>query len=138
VSLVQWHYGFDARLVNLSRFDVTAEFVQGHQPGKSLPMSTTPCDAAPCLRYKAAYILVDRRVNAWFLPYIRVDWREATHQNGVQFVYEARVARATIGARFSVTSRILGKIEYTFVRELAGVPQFPDDVLTTSIVVATD
>jgi hypothetical protein len=136
--LVQWHYGFDARLFDLHRFDFVAEFVQGHQPGKSTEMALAPCDLAPCLTYKGAYVFVDRRTNTWLTPYVRVDWRDAVHQNGVQFVYESHVVRATFGARFAVTSRIVGKIEYTFVRELHGIPQFPDDVLTTSIVVATD
>ena len=50
----------------------------------------------------------------------------------------SHVARATFGARFALTSRILGKIEYTYNRELGGIPQFPDDILTSSGVVATD
>ena len=46
--------------------------------------------------------------------------------------------RATVGAQLAVTSRILGKIEYTWNHELDGIPQFADDILTTSVVVATD
>jgi len=135
-GLVQWHLGFDLRLADFHGFDVTAEYVQGIQPGRT--MSITPCDVAPCLSYKGAYVLVDRVVNKWLTPYVRVDWRDAVHQNGVEFVYESHTLRNTIGVHANVTSRIIGKLEYTFNRELGGIPQFADDILTTSIVVATD
>jgi hypothetical protein len=135
-SVMQWHFGLDARLRDLDGFDVTAEYVQGMQQGKT--MSAAPCDVAPCLTYKGAYVLADRRMTPWLVPYVRVDWRDAVHESGVQFVYEAHVLRATLGVHFEVTSRIVGKIEYTFNHELDNIPQFPDDVVTTSLVVATD
>lgn len=134
-SVVQWHYGFDLRLKDLRGVDVAAEFVQGKQPGKT---EMLPCDVAPCLTYKGAYVLVDRRVAPWFTPYVRIDWRSAVHTKGAEFVYESHTWRTTIGGQFEVTSRILGKLEYTFNRELGGIPEFPDDVLTSSIVVKTD
>ena len=135
-GIAQWHIGLDARLRDLDGFDVTAEYVQGQQDGWTT--STATCNAAPCLVYKGGYLLVDRRVNPRFIPYVRVDWRDAVHQNGTVFVYESHVARATVGAHFELTSRIIGKIEYTFNHELGGIPQFADDILTSSIVVATD
>lgn len=134
-GLAQWHVGADARLRDLAGFDVTAEYVQGHQPGKTM---TTACDLAPCLTYKGAYILVDRRMNPWLTPYVRVDWRDAVHEHGVDFVYESHTLRGTFGARFEMTSRILAKFEYTFNRQLDNIPMFPDDIVTSSIVVATD
>ena len=136
LGLAQYHLGFDARLTNFHHLNVSAEYVQGVQQGRTLTM--TPCDAAPCLNYKGGYLLVDRKVNRWFTPYVRADWRDAVHQKGVEFVYESHTARATVGAHFEVTSRIVGKIEYTWNRELGAIPQFPDDILTTSVVVATD
>ncbi|HUJ57893.1 MAG TPA: hypothetical protein VLX92_05360 [Kofleriaceae bacterium] len=136
LAVVQWHVGFDARLSDLDGWNAVAEYVQGLQPGKTTTI--TPCNAAPCLDYKGAYLLVDRRVTSWFTPYVRLDWRDAVHQNGVVFVYESHVARATLGVHFELTSRILAKAEYTFNRELGNIPQFPDDIVTTSIVVATD
>ena len=137
LSLWQWHVGFDASLHDLDGFDLVAEYVQGLEQGQT----TSPivsCNAAPCLTYKGAYLLASRRVNNWLTPYVRVDWRDAVHQNGATFVYESHVARATIGAHFELTNRILAKVEYTFVRELDNIPDFPDDVLTSSIVVATE
>ena len=101
----------------------------------------SPCNVAPCLRYKGAYLLVDRRVNSWLTPYVRLDWRDAVHTNGAMtnmFVYESHVWRATLGVHLELTNRILAKVEYTFNRELDDIPDFPDDVLTSSIVVATE
>ncbi len=141
-GIMQWHLGADLRLYDLDGYEVMAEYVQGHQDGKTsataMTLDTGPCDLAPCLDYKGAYLLVDRRVNPHLTPYVRIDWRDAVHDSGVQFVYESHVLRATVGLHLEVTSRILGKIEYTFNHELDGIPQFPDDVLTSSIVVATD
>ena len=136
-SIAQWHVGLDAHLRDLDGFDVSAEYIQGLQQGSSTS-AMIACNAEPCLRYKAAYLLVDRRVNSWLTPYVRVDWRDALHQNGVEFVYESHTLRATLGAHVEMTSRIIGKLEYTFNRELGRMPQFANDIITTSIVVATD
>nr|MBA3541515.1 hypothetical protein [Deltaproteobacteria bacterium] len=135
-SIAQWHIGFDARLHDLERFDVTAEYVQGLQQG--LTTSLTPCNAAACLTYKGAYVLVDRRVNRWFTPYVRFDWREAVHTSGVDFIYESHTVRSTLGVHLEMTSRIVAKLEYTINRELGRTPEFPNDIVTSSIVVATD
>jgi len=138
IGIAQWHVGFDARLVDLDGFDAVAEYVQGLQQGKTT--MTTPCNVAPCLSYKGAYLLVDRRVNSWLTPYVRLDWRDAVHTNGGtnMFVYESHVWRATFGLHLELTNRILAKVEYTFNRELDNIPQFPDDIFTSSIVVATE
>jgi hypothetical protein len=140
LSLRQWHYGFDARLRDFGNFDITAEFLQGRQPGAA--DGDTACALAQCLSYKAAYILASAHVRSWWTPYLRVDWRSAFHESNVNpadvFVYESHDARATLGGHFEITSRIVGKIEYTYIRELDGIPQFPDNVLTSSIVVGTD
>jgi len=134
-SVAQWHVGVDAQLRDLHGWDAVAEYVQGVQQGQTMAV---PCDLAPCLSYKGAYLLVDRRITEGFTPYLRLDWRSAVHEHGTDFVYESHVARATLGAHFEMTNTIVAKIEYTFNHELDGIPQFADDVLTTSIVVTTE
>ena len=94
------------------------------------------CDVADCLVYKGAYLLVSRRFQRW-IPYARVDWRQATHQRGADFVYEARSVRGTFGLHVDLNSHVRAKVEYNWNHEL-GVPNFPHDVITSSIVVATD
>jgi hypothetical protein len=135
-KLVQWHFGFDLKLRNLHGVDVTAEYVQGKQPGSSM-MPSIPCDTASCLTYKVAYLLASYRVNSHVTPYARVDWRSARHQDGIDFLYVTHTLRSTVGVNVAITSRIIAKAEYTANREL-GTFQFPNDVFTTSLVVSTD
>jgi hypothetical protein len=135
-STLQWHYGFDARLRDLAGWDITAEYVQGKQQGRS-GMAGVECDLAPCLTYKGAYVVADHRLKPWITPYVRVDWRDAVHQRGADFVYESHTLRSTVGVHLEMTSRIVGKVEYTWNHEL-GVPSFPHDVVTSSVVVSTD
>ncbi len=146
LSVHQWHYGFDAALRDLDRWDVTAEVVQGRLAGRTSPelvqdpmagLERARCDLARCLSYKGAYVLVDRRITSRLAPYVRVDWRDAVLENGADFVYESHTLRTTVGLHLEVTSRIVGKIEYTWNREL-DAPPFPHDVITSSIVVSTD
>ncbi|HUS32594.1 MAG TPA: hypothetical protein VMZ53_29030 [Kofleriaceae bacterium] len=136
IDVTQWHIGFDAKLTDLHGFDAAAEYVQGEQEGQTTGMAE--CDAAPCLTYKGAYLLVARRVQAWVTPYARIDWRDAVHTDGARFVYESHTVRGTVGAHFEMTSRILAKVEYTWNHELGNIPQFANDIVTSSLVVATD
>ena len=135
-GIAQWHVGIDLALIDLHQFDVIAELIQGSQDGS--PMSGVVCGGAPCLTYKGGYLLVDHHVNGQLTPYVRVDFRNAIHLHGADFVYESHTLRSTIGANVAVTSRIIAKLEYTINRELGGIPQFNDDVVTSSLVVATD
>ena len=146
LSVYQWHYGFDAALKDLDRWDVVAEVVHGRLQGRTSAglaadamagLERARCDLARCLSYKGAYVLVDRRMTSRLTPYVRIDWRDAVLENGVDFVYESHTLRTTVGLHLEMTSRIVGKIEYTWNRELEA-PPFPHDVITSSIVVSTD
>jgi hypothetical protein len=110
--------------------------VWGHAPGKtSSTAGVAVCDLAPCLAYKAAYGLVAWRATNTWVPYLRVDWRDALHQHGAEFVYVSKLARATVGVRAEFGDAVIVKAEYTYDRELGRIPQFPDDVFTASLVV---
>lgn len=140
-----WHYGLDAKLRHLHGFTAVAEYVQGHQQGstsgEAMELGHAPCDLAQCLTYKGAYLLVDRPIADWLHPYVRIDWRDAVLASGAQFVYESHEIRATIGAQAMFLAHtgggIAAKLEYTSIRELEA-PQFPHDVITSSLVVFTD
>lgn len=132
-DVLQWHYGFDLHL-DWHGVDVQAEFVQGRASGKT-SASGPACDEAQCLDYRGAYGLVAYRVTNWLMPYVRVDFREALHQSGASFVYISDVVRVTGGLRLELGTHVIIKAEYTHLREVGRVPEFPDDVLTTSLVV---
>jgi hypothetical protein len=131
-DVIHWHYGFDARL-DVIDFVLNAEFVQGELQGQSEP-GEPPCSLAQCLEYKGAYGLAGYRVTNWLMPYARVDWRSALHRSGASFVYISDLIRPTGGLRFDLGTHIVVKAEYIFNREIADVPEFSNDVFTTSLV----
>lgn len=131
-SLLQYHLGAAARLEG-EALQAHAEFVIGRAPGRAL--DTQACGAASCLTYRGAFGQVGYRVKLAWVPYVRVDWREATLRAGRDYVYVSNVLRATVGLRFEPLAHLAFKAEYTFNKELTPT-EFPDDVFTTSLVVS--
>ncbi|HKQ70945.1 MAG TPA: outer membrane beta-barrel protein [Polyangiaceae bacterium] len=132
-AVKQWHYGFDAHL-DWKGLDFTAEVVKGHAPGASVP-GESPCSVAQCLRYQGAYGQLGYRVNNWFIPFVRWDYRDALHQHGASFVYVSQLMRATGGVRLELGTNVILKAEYTLNRELGRVPEFKNDIFTSALVV---
>ncbi len=131
-QIYQWNYGVDLHL-EISHLELTAEFINGNLQGES-EANSPACGLAPCLDFVGAYGLLAYRAQNWLIPYFRTDWRSARHQSGASFVYHSDVLRFTPGFRFEFGTHVIMKIEYTVNRELGGIPQFPDDVFTTSVV----
>lgn len=131
-SVMQWHVGGAARL-EWSRLQLQAEYILGRANGKAGP--DVVCGAAACLQYKAAYGLLGVRVAWFFVPYVRVDWRQADMRSGFDYAYQADVLRVTAGLRVEPNSRVAVKAEYSFNHEFTAF-QFPNDVFTTSFVVS--
>ena len=129
----QWMYGVDAHY-HRDDLVVRAEFIHGRAKGETEP-GEARCGLAPCLRFTGAYGLLGYRVTNIVMPYVRVDWRDALHQSGASFVYISELVRITPGLRLAFTDRLIVKAEYTVNRELGRIPQFPNDVFTTSLVV---
>ncbi|MEZ4450679.1 MAG: bZIP transcription factor [Nannocystaceae bacterium] len=128
----QWQYGFDLHL-DVAGVDLAGEFVMGKLQGQT-EAGGPPCGLAACLEFKAAYGLIGYRALNWLMPYFRTDWRSALHQNGASFVYNSDLVRFTPGLRFEAGTHVIIKVEYTVNRELGRIPQFPNDVFTTSVV----
>jgi len=135
-SVYQWHVGGDLHL-EIRGFDLRGEFVSGSADGQDsgTGMLLVQCGTSPCLHYKGAYGQVAYRVLNWLMPYVRVDWRDAFHRSGESFVYISDLMRVTGGLRLELGTSVILKAEYTWVRELGRIPQFPDDVFTSSLVV---
>ena len=133
-GVFQWHVGADLH-VDWKDLELTAELVRGKAKGATSMTAPAPCDTAPCLDYKGAYGLVAYRLTNTFVPYARVDWRDALHEHGASFVYISKVIRATVGVRAEFGARVIWKLEGSLNGELGGIPQFPNDVATTSLVI---
>lgn len=132
-SVLQWHYGF-AALVALGDFTGSAEFVTGRAQGKSEPVTSVPCAAAPCLLYRGMYGQLAWRANNYLVPYVRVDWRNASHRRGLDWAYASTAVRGTFGLHVDLNSFLRLKAEYVLNREV-DILEFPDDVFTSSLVV---
>lgn len=132
-GVLQWHYGFAAKL-DVGDFNASAEFVTGRALGQT-ERGGPKCGAAPCLFYRGAYAQLAYRVTGFLQPYTRVDWRTARHQRGTDWAYVSTAVRGTFGLRAELTSYLTLKAEYVLNREV-DIPEFPDDVFTTSLVVA--
>ena len=127
------HVGVDLSL-EWNNLIVRAEYHDGLAPGAT-DDPTEPCDLAPCLDYKGAYGLLAYRLKGGLIPYARVDWREADHLNGRNFVYISRLVRTTAGLRKEIGPYLITKLEYTLNLELGPLPQADNNVLTSSLVV---
>ena len=130
-SVRQWHIGGDLH-VDWNDVELTAEIVHGRANGKT---SEIACDLAPCIHYTGAYGLLSYRLTNLLEPYARIDWRDAVHRSGASFVYISQLVRFTVGVRVELGAHVIVKAEGTHARELGRLPQIPDDVLTTSLVV---
>ena len=129
---LHWQYGADLRLV-IRGLELTAEFVQVRIQGKTA-RGRQRCGEAPCLQAMGAYGLLGYHITRWMMPYVRTDWRDALHEGGASFVYIAKLVRVTSGLRFDVDPHVAIKAEYTFNGALGRIPQFHNDVFTSSLV----
>jgi hypothetical protein len=132
-SVTQWHIGADIH-AEIADFEFTAELVHGRANGATSATAVADCDVAPCLHYTGGYALLAWRVSNIFVPYVRADYRDALHESGASFVYIADLWRATVGLRAEIGNRVIVKAEATKNTELGRIPQFPDDVVTSSLV----
>jgi hypothetical protein len=133
-DVYQWLFGFDMHY-HQRHFVLRAEYVQGRADGVTEPTSTWPCDETACIEFKGLYGLLGLRLTNVVMPYLRGDWRDALHEHGASFVYISKLFRVTPGLRLDLTENLVLKAEYTFNRELGGIPQFPNDVFTSALVV---
>jgi len=141
----QWHGGIDVH-AEIKDLEITAEFVRGRAKGKTSEMGPR-CDDAPCLKYRGGYLLAAYRVTNVFIPYLRVDNRDAMHWSGASFVYISTSTRLTVGLRAEIGERVILKAEGTLNREMdidfskpevaegLSFPVIPNDVVTTSLVI---
>jgi hypothetical protein len=137
-GVYQWHIGADLH-AELGDLELTAEVVRGRARGET-SMGGPRCDVAPCLRYRGGYLLAAYRVTNVFVPYVRVDNRDAMHWAGASFVYISTTTRLTVGLRAELGARVIVKAEGTLNREIDvdgedRIPVIPNDVFTTSLVI---
>jgi len=134
-TVYQYQYGADVSL-DWNDIILQGEVLHGDAEGAGTGNAMDPpCNLAPCLNFTGAYGLLGYRLFNWLTPYARVDYRDALHRSGGSFVYISDLMRTTGGLHFEIGTNFILKAEYTHIIELGRIPQFNDDVATSSFVV---
>ncbi|MDP1825894.1 MAG: hypothetical protein Q8L48_21705 [Archangium sp.] len=124
-----WFVGVDL-LWHKGRVDVEAQWLRGLAPGRAL-------DQVYALQLNhGAYLTVAWRITSLVGVLVRGELRDAFVSLGDERAYLTRSFRVTAGARLSLNEHVTLKAEYLFNGEYGGVPAVPNDVFTSSLVLA--
>jgi hypothetical protein len=124
-----WFAGVDAELA-LTRFALKAQWLKGKAPGDDFSMAY-----ALDLR-QGAYLEANALVTSLIGLLVRGEVRDAQVQQGMDRLYITKNWRATAGARLVFHPHAVVKLEFSHNGEYGRVPSIPDDVVTTSAVLA--
>jgi hypothetical protein len=124
-----WFVGVDAELA-LPSIDLKAQWLKGKAPGDENTM-TYALDL-----HQGGYVEVDVLVTSLIGVLGRAELRDADMSLGLERLYITRNWRATGGLRLSISPNATLKAEYSHNGEYGGTPSIPDDVVTTSAVMA--
>jgi hypothetical protein len=124
-----WTAGVDAEFES-PRFDIKAQWLQARAPGDEIAKAYK-------LKLKnGGYV----EANVILTPVIgligRAEFRDAEVQEGMERLYITKNWRATAGVRLIFNPNAILKAEVSHNGEYGGVPSIPDDVVTTSAVMA--
>ena len=124
-----WLYGVDAE-VKHTRFALKAQWLRGKAPGDELSMAYR-------LDLKQGGYLESNLIITPTIGLIgRAEFRDAEVQQGTERLYITKNWRATGGFRLLLGPKAVIKAEYSHNREYGGTPGIPNDVVTTSAVMA--
>lgn len=121
--------GVDAELSS-PRFAVRAQWMQGEMPGD---------DSARAYEldlHSSGYAEIAYLVTPMIGVLVRGDLRDARVALGDERLYLTKSWRATGGLRLVLNPRMLVKAEYLHNGEYGGVPNFANDVVTSSLVLS--
>ena len=124
-----WFAGADLELA-LTRFNLRASFLRGKAPGDEVTMAYS-LDLK-----RGGFAEADIIVTPMIGILGRAEFRDATVQQGMERLYITKNWRATAGLRLIFNPNAIVKAEYSHNGEYGGTPSIPDDVITTSAVMA--
>ncbi len=124
-----WFVGVDL-LWDIGPVGVEAQYLKGGAAGREV-------DHAYGLRLNdSGYLAIFWRITSLLGVLVRGEFRDAFVWLGDERAYLTRSWRATVGARVSFNEHVTLKAEYLFNGEYGGVPNVPNDVFTSSLVLA--
>ncbi len=124
-----WFVGADAEL-EVSRLTLKASFLRGKAPGSEATMAYS-LDLK-----RGGYVEADVILTPVIGILGRAEMRDALVQQGTERLYITKNYRATAGVRLIFNPNAIVKAEYSHNGEYGGTPSIPDDVVTTSAVMA--
>lgn len=124
-----WFVGGDVE-VDTTRFRLKAQWLRGKAPGDDVSMVYS-------LDLKnGAYVETNIVVTPIIGVLGRVEFRDAEVQQGTERLYITKNWRSTAGLRLLFNPRAVVKAEYSHNGEYGDTPSIPNDVVTTSAVMA--
>lgn len=124
-----WFVGFDAELTT-TNLAVKAQWLRGKAPGDETNMVYS-------LDLKqGAYLETNYLLTPIIGLLARAEFRDAEVQQGMDRLYITKNWRATAGVRLVFSPKAVMKAEYSHNGEYGGTPSIPDDVITSSVVMA--
>src|SRR5215470_5970693 len=124
-----WFVGLDAEL-STPRIDLKAQWLKGKAPGDVVNM-IYGLDLK-----QGGYVEADVIVTPIIGVLGRAEFRDAEVSQGMARLYITKNWRATAGLRLIFNPHAILKAEYSHNGEYGGTPSIPDDVVTTSAVMA--
>lgn len=124
-----WFGGVDAELTT-ARIDLKVQWLKGKAPGDDVTM-TYALDLK-----SGGYVEADVIVTPIIGLLGRAEFRDAEVRQGLERLYITKNWRATAGLRLIFNPNAMIKAEYSHNGEYGGTPSIPDDVVTTSAVMA--
>ena len=123
-----WFVGGDLQF-HFRDFSLKGQYLRGMSPGRAL-------DQVYALRLnKGAYLEADFRFVPAFGLLLRGELRDAFLSLGTERAYLTKNWRAVAGLHWDIIQHVVLKAEYLHNGEYGGVPSFPDDVATASLLV---
>jgi hypothetical protein len=134
-----WFAGADLR-VGVGGFVLKAEWLHGHGAGEREPRYADPHRPFGLDLRSGGYAELDWSAGRWGLL-ARGEHRDArvwlgnpALPSGGDRLYITKVWRATFGARVMLSDWVVVKVEYLHNAEYGGLPNIPNDVFTSSLV----
>jgi hypothetical protein len=126
-----WFGGLDLQYLS-ANFAFKAQLIKGGSPGEP--------DAAQGVYglqlHPSGYAELDWQVLPQFGFILRAAARDAIVTLGTDRIYITKEIQYTVGARVVFTPHIMTKVEYLHNQEYGSIPEFLDDIFTSSLVLA--
>jgi hypothetical protein len=124
-----WFAGVDLQYLAVN-FAVKGQLLEGKSPGNG-DMGVWGLDLKP-----SGYLELDWQMLARFGLVLRGEVRDAIVTLGSERIYVTKQARFTTGIRVVINPHTIVKAEYLRNVEYGGIPQFANDIATSSLVLA--